>query len=83
MCFSTEKYGIDWIKKNGDKLYVYVLRNRKGELLTSYCWKNKRLIWGPINRGGYYGGYRIGNPRQVCACGLGRCNDPLHPTYMK
>lgn len=72
---SSKKY----IRNNGDIKKVYVLRDEKNKLITSYSYHKNR--WAPINMGGYFGGYKIGNPRPVCSCGFGACNDPYHPTY--
>ena len=71
--------GISYIQNQRDVSNVYILRDHTNRMINSYSFlKNE---WRPINMGGYFGGYRIGNPKPVCPCGAGMCNEQRHPTY--
>ena len=82
--FQNKKQAIQWIINNGDKNYVYIVRNRKNVMITSYCWKPNKKEWGSINNDKYYGGYKIGNPGiSIChvgpkCCGCVASNCPQH-----
>jgi hypothetical protein len=75
------KAGKKFIKNSTECANVYVLRDDKGKMIESYSFHKN--AWNPIRMGGYFGGYKIGEPRPICSCGFGKCNDPLHPTYKK
>lgn len=71
---SDKKQAIAWINNNGDHGNVYVIRNRKNEMITSYCWKKSKM-WVPINASNYLGGYKIGKPANiVCSPCNGFCS---------
>jgi hypothetical protein len=78
ICRKSVKDGLTYIKNCGDIKKVYIIRDQKHKMIKSYSYRNN--AWHPINKGGYYGGYKIGNPLPVCSCGVGHCNDPDHPT---
>lgn len=67
--FPDKKIAINWIEQNGDHSNVYIIRNRSDEMLESWCWKKESKKWGTINRAGYFGGYKIGNPNIMQSCG--------------
>ena len=85
---SDKKQAITWINNNGVHGNVYVIRNRKNEMITSYCWKKSKM-WGPINASNYLGGYNIGKPANIvrkpcagyCSYCCRPCDDPNnHPS---
>ena len=84
--FQDKKQAIQWINDNGDKNYVYIIRNRKEAMIASYCWKPNKKDWGTINNDKYYGGYKIGNATiSICergaqCCGCHASNCPQHPS---
>jgi hypothetical protein len=87
--FPSEKGAIEWIREQHDHGTIFVIRNRKDEMINSYGWKSSGSIWGVINRTGYFGNYKIGNPNDPnrpscfqCNCG-GPCKDPNHPSTKK
>ena len=73
------KAGVSYIQNQRDIDNVYILRDGNNRMIESYTFLKKE--WRPVKMGGYFGGYRIGNPKPMCSCGAGRCEDPLHPTY--
>ena len=84
--FASKRAAIDWISTQTDHGRVYVIRNRKSEMVASYGWKREKGVWGEINRAGYYEGYRIGNPHDPngpsywqCDLCARPCQDPKHP----
>lgn len=86
--FNDKESAINWIKTNGDQNKVYIIRNRKGEMINSYCFRSKGR-WDVINNDNYYGGYKIGNPTHRkgypgCSCyGCSRrvpSDKPEHPS---
>ena len=74
--FSDIKYAISWIESNGNKDNVYVIRNRRGEMIHSYCFRSKGR-WSIINNDNYMGGYKIGNPKHPLGC---PCCSPMIPS---
>ena len=67
------KSGVSYIKQQRDPNSIYVLRNDKNEMIRSFSFRKHE--WFPINMGGYFGGFKIGNPKGD------QFMDPLHPTY--
>jgi len=64
-CYSSGKAAIMYINEQTEHDRIFIIRNRWGAMINSYSWKNDRNRWGTVNISGYYGGYKIGNPR-VC-----------------
>lgn len=86
--FPQKKSAVQWIQQQQDHGKIFIIRNRKDEMLESYCWKHDRNIWDTINRSGYFGNFKIGNPTTI-ACpfchGTDRlpCKQHKHPCYKK
>jgi hypothetical protein len=84
--FPSEKGAVDWIKNTKDHGKIFVIRNRKDEMIDSYGWSANKSVWNKINKSGYYGGYKIGKPLAtpyfICDC-FGQCKDPDHPSIKK
>jgi hypothetical protein len=62
-CYSSEKSAVVYINEQTDHDRIFVVRDREGVMINSYSWKIDRNKWGTVNMYGYYGGYKIGNPR--------------------
>ena len=76
-----KQYLVKWIQENGDHQYVYIIRDRKQQMIASYCFKNLSKKWGPINQKNYAGGYKIGHPNDCgCNCCFKPVDQPLHPS---
>jgi len=86
--YPSRQNAVKWIEAQDDHSKVFVIRNRKEEMLVSYAWKHQRKVWGPINMAGYFGGFKIGNPTvhigcELCGGGHLPHKDPKHPCYKK
>jgi len=81
--FTDEKLCLFWIEKNGNHNFVYIVRDEKGKMKNSYCWKGKK--WGTVNNL-YFGGYKIGKPVENCGKHCLYCvkeiDCPLHPSVV-
>jgi hypothetical protein len=86
-CYSSEKSAVLYINEQPEYDRIFVVRDREGVMINSYSWKVDREKWGTVNMSGYYGGYKIGNPRDCgnpdcwmrsCMCGY-KLPLPDHP----
>jgi hypothetical protein len=78
--FSKKQSAIQYIRSCTDFNKIFIIRKRAGDMVNSYSYKNSMKMWTVLNRDGYFGGYKIGNPKLPCFC-MGECKDPKHPAY--
>lgn len=85
LVFNKPTFALDWILANGNHGKVYVIRDRELHFVISYVWKQDKKQWGPLNRGGYFGNYKIGNAQQLLECGCCYMNvsEKQHPCHEK
>ena len=79
--FNDEKSAVAWIKSIGDHTNVYIIRNRSGIQVASYCWKGS--WWGKVACKNYFGGYKIGPAKDIggcCHCDRIPSQQPDHPS---
>lgn len=77
------KEAVIWIKKQRNHGLIFIIRDQKKQMINSYGWKKNKLEWGVINRDGYFGGYKIGNPDDQNGPSRSQCNECSKPSCSK
>lgn len=85
-CFADKKSAVYYIQSQRDHGQIFIIRDRAGGMVNSFVWKHSQNKWGVINREGYFGGFKIGNPHDQSGPAPHQCllcsrqsSDEVHP----